>query len=284
MGQISTDKRASRDDQDLDSRERIKQTFSGDSCEDLIENKERGEELKCEEMCKEIYGGSRKECEELPEDAIAKIHELHEILENPDEDDLAEVEPVVFESYLDINVRPFSFSIEEYNKKEAEETLVWILSDYEVFEFFEDEDEDEDFELLKELLGKFSDEGNLAEVFAKKIANEDSLMEYLMKLGEEVFDYLVFDYVKSESRSCEDRESKNCFRIYCQIGKELEEEVRADMINNSTEFYDYIDDIIDGKVNSNKWEKVDNETVVEVADVESNRKGETWVDLLCKGL
>ncbi|MBC6415819.1 MAG: hypothetical protein GDA46_05450, partial [Bdellovibrionales bacterium] len=182
-------------------------------------------------------------------------------------------------------------------------TLAWILNSYndEIFKIFEGEDDD--FRLLEEVLEQFSNknvnESNLARIFSEDIADEHSLMEYLIKEAEDkVFDYLVFDYVEESSNKCsDDIVSLPCFReIYCEIGRELDEEVRAEMIRNFEEFSDYIEKIIDNRINSrtayngevsnaNGWRYGSNENngqIDELSDVESRKRDETWVDLLCQ--
>jgi len=271
-------------ERDRDAEDRIKRFFSGDSCEDLIEDKRRGETLECEEMCREVYRRrDSDECEELSEVAIEEIHELHEILENPDEDDLSDVELLVFENYLDINIEPFEDLIEDYSQRQAEETLIWILSDYDIFEIFEGEDDD--FELLDELLKQFNnggdiDKSELPELFNRSLGREDSLIEYLIDVGDEdVFDYLVFDYVEDilENGSCDNRISLDCFRVYCQIGRKLDREEQAELID-FRRFSDYIDDIINSGINKRNWS---DKNIDDVEDVESSRDTKTWVDQLC---
>ncbi|MBC6416089.1 MAG: hypothetical protein GDA46_06875 [Bdellovibrionales bacterium] len=287
-------------ERDSKAEERIRERFSGTACEDLKDDKRRRQTLECEDMCRDVYGGrDSDECEELSEEAIEKIHELHEMLERPDYDDLAGIEDVVFENYLDISIRPFGRLIEDYSQNQAEETLIWVLSDLKIFDVFESDDDD--FELLDELLEQFNngsiDSAELPNLFSERIDNEGSLVEYLMEVGDDnAFNYLFFEYVENISNPCErDRESKACFEVYCKIGNDLDDDVRSDMISNFDTFYDYLDEIIDDKINSRQGTGSDKNTsgwifgdgnneIDEVEDVDDDRNNKTWVDRLCQGL
>ncbi|MBC6416138.1 MAG: hypothetical protein GDA46_07130 [Bdellovibrionales bacterium] len=252
-----------------------------------------------QEMCEEIY--NRREdhlrCKEFSNREISNLFELYKILENPRDDTLKKIEFVNFEIYLNISLKSFERLIEDYDSSDAREILSWLISSYEELYFFVERDEKNDYKLSHKLLEAFENSyrsfTSLHKAFTKHIRGQ-ALIELIIDRGDEVFK--LFFYIINENTICDDRETRDCFKIYCQIGEELHENYRQDMLDIEV-FEAYIKDIIDEKINSrnyqprndedgynpNGWRHKDSPGIhwSEIGDV---RDLHDWVDDLCQDL
>ena len=144
------------------SRDRTK----GNICEDEDSDHE------CKEMCSEIYDrrGDKKDCEELTTVQIEILYDLYELLEDPDEDNLQEIDPEDFDVYLNVSIASLEDLIDdEWNEREVKEFLYWMINDEEFTEIFKKEDDD--YRTLTELLRKitrFDYSENLSAFYQKK--------------------------------------------------------------------------------------------------------------------
>ena len=264
---------------------------SGDICE--TEDKDH----ECKEMCKEVYGriGDKKDCEELTVVQIEKIYDLWKLLEEPDEDELAEIELEDFEVYLNISIASLEDLIDdEWNSREAKEFLYWLINDEDVAKLFEKEDDE--YDTLTELLKKIKrfEYSEIDKPFVTKI-DKERLMEVAIDSGNEDVVEWFMNYIEDKNSSCrKDNVSKSCFEVYCRIGDGIGDDYMEDWLGYD-KFESYIEDIIEDKINADNsdhplyenrgdgisgWNYGDGEGQFE----DINDISDDWVKDLCGGL
>jgi len=249
---------------------------------DICEKEDRNHE--CREICDDIYSrrNDQSDCEKLTVLQIEKLETLHELLENPNDDDLASVDVGDLDVYLNISTAPFDKLIGKYSRGEAKEVMFWVVTNTGIARVIEKEEDDFDVldKLLKELVSFSYD--NIHEAFITKIDGGDRLMEVAIEEGvEDTIDWFV-NYINEKNRHCEDEEvSEDCFEVYCKIGNGIDDEQEDDWLDIE-DFEDYINDIIEDGINksgtdsgSDYWGATNNkhEDVDDIND---------WVDDLCK--
>ena len=263
---------------------------SGNVCEDEDRDHE------CKDMCKEIYGrrGDREDCEELTVSQIEVIFELWEILEEPDEDDLGEIDSEDFDVYLNISISSLDDLVKDWNSREAKEFLYWLINDPDSARVFEKEDDDYDtFSRILKEIRSFNESTETHVPFIQKI-EDDKLIEVAIDSGnDEILEWFM-DYIEDKNRDCNDNPvSKNCFKVYCTIGEDIDEDYMEDWLSYEV-FESYIEDIIDEGVNSDNptdaggdsseagtgWTYGDDDGEFEdIGDISDD-----WVEDLCGGL
>ena len=111
---------------------------------------------KCEDICEDIFPrGDRDDCEELSVKQVKRIEALHELFEDPDINDLEDIEIGDGEDlnlYLNISIEPLDKLVSKYKKREAEDFLIWLAEFPDAVEIIAKEDED--YNLLEALLKK----------------------------------------------------------------------------------------------------------------------------------
>ena len=277
--------------------------FSGRTCD------EESRSHKCRDICGDIYHSrqGRDDCEEeFTAEYIERLEEeIYEVLESPDDDDLNNIDLEDFEQYVNLDISGFERLVGRYSSREAEDMLAWLIAEPEAARVFEKEDDD--FEVLEDLLKRFTGSFGSSDIYDPFLDNvgRDKLMELLISDADEDTMQWFVDFINEKNTHCEDdTEDIDCFAIYCKIGDDIDSDSSEDWLDFEV-FEDYLDDIIDAKVNSeadtNKpsngggWCHVDDvedtsvsecpadnpedETFEDVGDL-----GDSWVDDLCEGL
>ncbi len=270
---------------------RTARTIRGDTekCED--KNKSHD----CYEYCKDMYRsrGDRGDCEELTVAQVEALWDLYELLKNPDAEDLSGVDKDVFDLYLNVSIRSLDSLIKKYNSRDAKEFLMWLIENEDIAKIFEKEDDDHKSleALLKKFSGSYSsNDHGISEPFLKRL-DGDKLIEKAVE-SELILDWFQ-EYINNKNSACKsDTETRACFAVYCKIGKGMDDDARDDWLNHD-DFEEYIEEIIDEKVNSRQgtgnnrnasgWIHED------AAGSNSNEIGDVgdlddWVDDLCQGL
>ena len=282
------DKRKERDD----DRDYVLASSSKRRSGNVCEEEHRDHE--CKNLCKEIYGrvGDRKDCEELTVSQIETLFGLYELLENPDEDDLDEIDPEDFDVYLNVSIASLDDLIDdEWNNRETREFLYWLINNEDVASVFEKEDDDYDTltAILKNI--KSFDYDDIDEPFTTKIES-DKLMEVAIDSGNEMVIKWFMDYIAEKNDHCNDESvSQACFAVYCKIGKGIDKDSVEDWLSYG-EFESYIEDIIDDQINADNVGPSDEiskyegwtygEQPGEFEDIEDI--SDNWVRELCGGL
>lgn len=264
-----------KDDEDRDqvisdSRRRL----GGNECEDEDRNHD------CKDICKDIYnrGDDRDDCEKLTVRQVEALEELHELLEDPDDDDLAEVDKDDFDLYLNVSIDPFDRLVGKYSSREAKEVMLWVIEDEDVAEIFEDEDDE--YKTLEALLKRIGDDRD--KPFTAKLDGKDRIMEVALDSSEFIVEWFM-DFIQ-ENTACNgnnvDETDKQCFEVYCQIADVMDEDYQYAWLDDFGSFEGYIDDVIEEGTNSsasNPYVWGPNNEYEDSGDLD-----ESWVDALCK--
>ena len=270
-----------RDDVLSRSRARLR----GNTCEKELEKDKNHD---CEEQCGDIYSrrADREDCEELTVRQIEILVDVHEALEDPDDDVLANLDLEDFNVYLNVSIEPFDKLIRKYNSREAKEVLLWIAENEDVTEIIKDEDDD--YKNLASLLDKLDSNNSGADLwrpFVENIDSGDKLMEVVIEEGNEVALSWFQDYINDQS-TCEngDETDPDCFTIYCKIGDGIGSDSAQDWLGYE-DFQKYIDDVIEEGTNANDGDGTeatpyywgnDNNEFEDESDVND------WVEDLCE--
>ena len=284
-------KKAEDEDRD-DVIEQTAKTISGDTekCED------KDKKHKCYEYCDDMFRSNRDEedCEELTVAQVEAMWELYELLEDPDADELEDINSEVFDLYLNISIKSLDDLIGKYSRSDAKEFLIWLINNEEIAKIFRKEDDNHKSleALLKKFSGSYTSSGHdISQPFLKKL-DRDKLIEEAM--GSELILEWFQDYINEKNSACKsDTETRSCFAVYCKIGDGIDDTARDDWMDFD-DFESYIEDIIDEKVNSRQgtgsnrnnsgWIHEDasgsnSDEIGDVRDIDDN-----WVDDLCQGL
>ena len=255
--------------------------YSGSTCE---EEDDRSHD--CVDQCRDIYSrrSDRDDCEELPIAQIEMLAELHELLEDPDDDDLRDIDLADLEVYLNVSIAGFDSLINRYSSREAKEVLFWIAENEDISNLFSDEDDE--FKaleaLFKEVTGGFSASSETHQPFIERIDGSDRLMEIVIDAGNESAIEWFHSYITETAEGCSgknDEISGTCFEVFCKIGKGIDDDIRESWLSFE-DFEEYIDDIVQAGVNgraspgSTEW---DTDNIDDSGDVTD------FYDELCKG-
>ena len=283
-------KKAEDEDRD-DVIEQTAKTISGDTekCED------KDKKHKCYEYCDDMFRSNRDEedCEELTVAQVEAMWELYELLEDPDADELEDINSEVFDLYLNISIKSLDDLIGKYSRSDAKEFLIWLINNEEIAKIFRKEDDNHKSleALLKKFSGSYTSSGHdISQPFLKKL-DRDKLIEEAM--GSELILEWFQDYINEKNNACKsDTDTRGCFAVYCKIGNGIDDTARDDWMD-SDDFESYIEDIIDEKVNSRQGTGNNRNTsgwIHETAagssnnEIEDTGDLENWVDDLCQGL
>ena len=268
--------------------DRESKRHSSQTCEELDRRDDEKEKDDCEEKCSDMYKnrGDRSDCEELP---VTLIEDLFDMYENnlSDADDLDLIDIDLFDAYTNVSIQGLERVIDNYSSNEAEDFLTWLIDTPEALSVFKKEDRD--FLLLESLFKSFDDNynrGNIYDTFTKNLDGDD-IMEIAILEGDEVVEWFM-DFINEKNKACEDdTETRACFKVYCKIGDELDEDTRDDW-SDIDEFEDYLEDIIDEKVNSRQGEGTNRNSTGWIygnKNIEGlNDLSNDWVRELCHGL
>ena len=268
-----------RDDVLSRSRARLR----GNTCEKELEKDKNHD---CEEQCGDIYSrrADREDCEELTVRQIEILVGVHEAVEDPDDDVLADLDLEDFNVYLNVSIEPFDKLIRKYSSREAKEVLLWIAENEDVTEIIKDEDDD--YKNLASLLDKLDSNNSGADLwrpFVENIDSGDKLMEVVIEEGNEVALSWFQDYI-NEQAICDEETEERCFEIYCKIGEGIGSDSAQDWLGYE-DFQKYIDDVIEEGTNANDGDGTeatpyywgnDNNEFEDESDVND------WVEDLCE--
>lgn len=298
------DRRARDDKGRDDALRRAKKFRSGSPCE---EENERNHE--CKRQCKDMYNREfRSECEGYSVVQVEYLYEIHKLLKDPDEDELADIDTNDFMLYMRISIQALESLINgkgkingkraknKWTRTEAKEFLSWLMNSPESLELFQRQDSEYDTleAVLKRVTtyqttntdgGAFTAwENNLYKPFVTKIGKDKD--SHLMAVAINALDNSedsvewFMEYISERVNSCDDlAENKigDCFEIYCKIGKKISEGDMEAMLEFDS-FVSFIDLVIENKANSNVSGliKTLGPDIEEVADLNDD-----WVEQLC---
>ena len=225
--------RKNRDDKDRNSvLDRSKKRYSGPKCE--------GDD-DCEEICKDIYNrrSVREDCLELAAEQVEKLWEIYEAFENPGEDELASIDAVDFETFIEIDLRPVDTLIGKLSASEAKRVLAWIGEEPDIAKVFQDEDDD--YRLLKELLRNIN--SDLKKALSKNIIGSDSFMEIAIDSNEDALNWIHSFFSEECSNDAAGEEVCIFNDWYCEV--DLDEDEWDFLIGDEEGFEQVLNEILE---------------------------------------
>ena len=219
------------------------------------------------------------------------IEDLFEIYENLEEaNDLKDINIKLFEVHLNISISGLEKVINRYSSKESENFLIWLIENADALTIFEKEDRG--YEALESLFQQFDSDYNedtLYTAFTEKLDGDELMQIAIFNRDNTVLEWFM-DYINEKNPACDkDPETRDCFEIYCKIGVEIDRDARDDWLKFE-EFEDYIERIINERVNSRDADSSDSEKynssgwrygrsyIKNITDLDD------WVDDLCHGI
>ena len=208
----------------------------------------------CEDLCDDIYNtrNDRDDCEELSVSQVERLSELHEFIEDPDFDDLQDIDFRDFDVYLNISIEPLEKEIRGYNSREAKDFLSWLVLDEKITKIFEKEDNE--YAVFQKILEEAKGDGLENKLEKQLLALQENLegrqtfLDIASNEANEVALDMVHDYMQDVQ--CEgDLETVSCLKKYCAIGDAMDE---PDDLLKYRYFENYIEDIIDEQIGCNK--------------------------------
>ena len=279
------DERKRRDDDRREVLDRSYTRRSGNVCE----KEDRDHE--CKEQCKEIYRRirDRDDCEELTVSQVEKLHELYELLEKPDEDELEGVDPEDFDVFLNISIAALEDLVDDWSSRESKEFLYWLINNEDATEVFEKEDDDYDTltAVLREIRSGWTF-NDIHEPFITKIEGGRLMEVAVESRNEKVIDWFM-EYIEDKNNNCQDETvSLACFTVYCKIGDGIDDDSMEDWLDYDS-FQSYIEDIVDDKINATNGTGSDGGTGWTYGDGNGEYEDagditDDWVKDLCGGL
>ena len=219
----------------------------GDKCID------KSETHLCYEQCKKMYywhGSDVRECQKnLTIPQINILEETFDFLWEPDFAQLQSIPPDNFKAYLSISDSALNRIIRKYGSREVEHFMLWIISNEEITNIFDKTDHN--FERLADLLYRVAPytEKTVYEPFIEKVGDEE-LMSALIKYENETAMSLFLDFINDTNKDCSrETVSKDCFSIYCSIGRGISNNSRRDW-RYFKDFGFYLSEIVDYQINS----------------------------------
>ena len=240
------DNDSDRDDILDDSRRRS----TGDTCDNKSQDHE------CREHCRAIYKNrDRGDCLDLSVSQIETLKDIHEELKSPRYDRLNKIKTEDLEVYLNLSIFAFDSLVRNYRSVEAKDVMAWIVDYPKVTDKIWRQDED--YRTLESLLGGITSYTNveLYRPFSTAILRSgDTLFDMAVVAGNDYALDWFQEYIEDQVKACpiDAASTPNCrFVVYCKIGKAMDDERnREQLINDSSSFENYIDDIIRQGVNA----------------------------------
>ena len=266
---------------------RSKSRRKGDDCGDEAKGHE------CISLCREIYKrrDDRDDCEDLTVPQVYALADVYDVLEDPDEDALRELDVEDVKVFLNLSIAGLDNLIREYSKNDAKNVLTWIAEDEDIAE--ELEDGDDDSKTLEKLLLKISkfSETDVEKPFGVEIDSDLTLFELAFNAdNESAVDWFLY-YVFDKSNHCaedvgDDGNDIECITVICKIGHGFEDEGMREVVLDFDSWSDFLGLAIKNSRNSGAWcpdtIRTGNTKPTSVEDLEDLNEGD-WVKTLCKG-
>ena len=199
----------------------------------------------CKRMCQRIFrtGRTRNECEDLSIRNVESLFAVHEVLEEPELEELKEMSFNDFKQLMDIETAPLRNQIKKYSNVETRDFLAWMATDRKAADFMAEEDDD--YDMLDTLLTKLKtspiealrsniDRGSLLEIAIEE--NNDILLEYI---------HIYFKEGSSNSGNSVCRDDRCTFEKYCRLTGGIGLRERRELIDASVDFDSLLQDLVE---------------------------------------
>ena len=136
----------------------------------------------CAQICDDIFSRRRfkDECTDLSTVSVGKIKKVVDVLNDPDEDNLENMELEALRLLLSINVRPLEKAVDGWNPGKQKNFLAWLAQEPMATEIIAKFD---NFEIFEELFG--SNKTNIISKLNQSIEARDSFVEVALEEGNE---------------------------------------------------------------------------------------------------
>ncbi len=206
----------------------------------------------CRDDCRDIYSRRKEknECEELSITQVDRLKTIYETLEDPDEDDLLEIDVTKngdFDIFINIDIKPLHDAVGKYKKGEAGDVLAWIAKHTEVATIFSKEDND--YEVLSRLLKKL--DSNTFTALGTRIESRKNFMDLAVVASNEAALEWIFEYIEETDNDCKESDDSNredCLESYCGLAEDMDED-NADGLLDYDFFSGLIEDFIEDGIN-----------------------------------
>ena len=198
----------------------------------------------CEDICDDIFNRRREkqDCYELPEELVLNFEKLIDLAEDGDIED---IDAGVLECLLDIDDREFTNAVKKMSRRESRDFLATVADNDVLAEILEEEDDE--FNILKQILSKAAGSSDLQNMLQKEIDDGKTIV-WLFGEGNEFSWKWLDGYVDEE---CDDRNSSSCpsgenIGAYCTALLKMTDRELEDFLHDAGEFAEeYQEDIED---------------------------------------
>ena len=160
----------------------------------------------CEDICDDIFSrrADREDCYEYSSEMIFEFERLIEVTEDGDVEEIEDIGPNVLECMLDIDEREFAKAIRGMSRREAKEFVFLIAENEDFAEVLEDEDDE--FNILKQILHSATGSSDLERALSQEIEDDKTFLWLAAEYNESAWKWLD-DYVGEE---CDGRDTSDC--------------------------------------------------------------------------
>ena len=162
--------------------------------------------LKSEDVCDDIFSlrADRQDCYEYSSEMVFEFEKLIEATEDGDVDEIEDIGSNVLECMLDIDEREFAKAIRGMSRREAKEFIFLIVENEDFAEVLEDEDDE--FNILKQILHSATGSSDLERALSREIEDNKTFLWLAAEYNEPAWDWLD-NYVGEE---CNGRDTSDC--------------------------------------------------------------------------
>lgn len=212
----------------------------------------------CEDICDDIYKrrGDRNDCEELSITQVERLEELHENLEDPDYDDLKDIDSDDFDVYVNVSISSLDTLAGKWSSREVEDVLSWIADEADIAKVFSKEDDEyKIFKVLLERIGTGTADKNKYQTALKKDLEDDTFLGMAVVAQNENALEMVHEFLEEVTVASpitgdcgSNVETTECLRLYCDLAKAMDSDSAEELLDFDY-FSKYLEDIIDDGIN-----------------------------------
>ena len=198
----------------------------------------------CEDVCDDIFSRRRdkQDCYELPE---TLVFDFEELLESAEDGDVDSIDSGVLECLLDIDETEFARAVKKMSRREAKDFLFAVSEDDSLAEVLEDEDDE--FNILKQLLNKATGSNKLNRQLREEIEDDKGFIWLAGEGSEFVWDWLdnyVGD-VCDGSNSGDVCPGGDNIGAYCKVLLEFKDRDLEDFLSDADFFADEFEEEVE---------------------------------------